>query len=219
MAFGTAQAPGWVLGPMVDDPRNKHQGHLPGDVAKWRGLFVNGEQVVLSYTVGKAVMMELPGTDIRGGKQVFTRTISAGPLEGESTMLLVDMPGGKGSVSADGVAILDGPAVSTAVGVIGLPATAKLDVSTAGRVTLKIPAMKEATFQIAIFSGAKADLPKNADLLKLRREMPEPLTEALAGPLQWGEAIETKGKLGTGDEAYVLDEITPIHCIIFVSRF
>ena len=208
LAFGTNYAPGWVQGPMVDDPRTKHQGHLPGNVAKWRGLFVNGEQVVLSYTVGQAVVMELPGTDIRGGRQVFTRTISAGPLGEESTMLLLDMPGGKGSVGTDGVAIVDGPAISTAVAVVGLPKTARLDVSPAGRVTLKLPALKEATFQIAICSGAKADLPKNADLLKLRREMPEPLTEALPGPLQWGEAVETKGKLGTGEEAYVLDEIT-----------
>ncbi len=208
VAFATNYAPGWVLGRMIDDPRNQHQGHLPGNVAKYRGLFLNDAQVVLNYSVGQAMVMELPGTDIRGGKRVFTRTISAGPFDGESTMLLADVPNGKGSVDADGVAVVDGGATVTAFAVLGLPKTAKLDVAENGRVTLKIPPLADAVFQIAIWNGAKADLPKSADLLKPRRELPDPLTEALPGPALWGDALETKGKLGAGDEAYVLDEIT-----------
>ena len=80
MAFGTGYGPGWVQGPMVDDPRPKQQGHLPANVAKYRGLFLNGDEVVLSYTVGQAVVTELPGTDIRGGKRVFTRTLLRRPV-------------------------------------------------------------------------------------------------------------------------------------------
>ena len=208
LAFSTDYAPGWTIGPMVADSRNLHQGHLPNTVAKYRGLFVNGAEVVLSYTVGKAVVLDLPGTDFRGGKRVFTRTISAGPLDEASTMLLADVPDGKGTVDADGVAILDGPESTTAVTVIGLPKTAKLAVVENGRVTLQLPALKDAKFQIVIWNGAKADLPKSADLLKPSREMPEPLTAALPGPSLWGDALETQGKLGTGDDAYVLDEIT-----------
>ena len=206
-AFGTNYAPGWVMGPMVEDPRDRHQGHLPNDVAKYRGLFQNAAEVVLNYTVGKAMVMELPGTDFRGGKRVFTRTISAGPFEAESTMLLADVANGKGSVDADGVAVVESGDTVTAVAVLGLP-KAKLEVAANGRVTLKVPAIADAAFQIAIWSGPKAELPKSADLLKSSRELPDPLTEALPGPAIWGEALETKGKLGTGDEAYVLDEIT-----------
>ena len=213
VSFGTAYAPGWVMGAITDDSRNKHQGHLPNNVAKYRGLFVNGDEVVVSYTVGAATVMELPGTDIRGGKQVFTRTISAGPFDAESTMLLADVPNGTGTVGADGVAIVeapekDGVVNATAIAILGLAKPAHLEVAAGGRITLKIPKLADATFQIAIWSGAKADLPKGADLLKSAHAVPDVLTEALPGPLQWGDALETKGKLGTGDEAYVLDEIT-----------
>lgn len=208
IAFTTDYAPGWVMGPMVADARNLHQGHLPNDVAKYRGLFVNGSETVLSYSVGKAQVLELPGTDFRGGKRVFTRTITAGPFDAESTMLLADVPEAKGTIDASGVALLEGPETTTAVAVIGLPKTAVLAIGENGRVTLKLPAAKDATFQIAIWNGPKADLPKSADLLKPSHEMPDPLTEMLPGPLVWGDALETQGKLGTGDEAYVLDEIT-----------
>ena len=208
LAFGTDYAPGWVVGAMVEDPRELHQGRLPDKVAKYRGLFQNGAEIVLNYSVGKAMVMELPGTDFRGGKRVFTRTINAGPFEQESTMLLADVADGKGSVDADGVAVVASGEKVTAIGVIGLPKTAKLDVAASGRVTLKVPAIADANFQIAIWHGAKADLPKSADLLKPSRDLPDPLTAALPGPAIWGDALETKGKLGTDDEAYVLDEIT-----------
>ena len=59
LAFGTGYAPGWVVGPMVDDPRDLHQGHLPNKEAKYRGLFLNGAEVVLNYSVGQAIVMEL----------------------------------------------------------------------------------------------------------------------------------------------------------------
>ena len=47
-------------------------GPLPKDWAKWRGLYVNGKQVILSYTVGKVGVLELPGFDAASG--AFTRT-------------------------------------------------------------------------------------------------------------------------------------------------
>ena len=207
LAFATGYAPGWVMGPMVDDPRTQHQGRLPNKVAKYRGLFLNGAEVVLSYSVGEAMVMELPGTDFRGGKRVFTRTINAGPLGEPSTMLLADVREGKGTVDADGVAVVDGGATTTAVAVIGLP-KAKLEVDPNGRVTLHLPAVPDAVFQIAIWNGPKDDLPKSADLLKPSRELPDVLLQALPGPALWGDALETKGKLGTGDDAYLLDDIT-----------
>ena len=48
--FSTPYLPGWSTGEIGDDPRDKHQGHLPAGVAKYRGLYDNGDKVVLSYT-------------------------------------------------------------------------------------------------------------------------------------------------------------------------
>src|SRR4051812_30424668 len=62
MMFSTGYAPGWArAGEIGDDPRDRHQGHLPADVAKWRGLILDGNQVTLTYTVGNVAVQEVPG--------------------------------------------------------------------------------------------------------------------------------------------------------------
>lgn len=55
-------------------------GPLPKDWAHYRGLYLNGDQVVLSYTVGKVGLLELPGVDKSSGLTVFTRTIQLTPV-------------------------------------------------------------------------------------------------------------------------------------------
>ena len=50
-----------------DDPRavgrdNRHYGPLPRDWGRYRGLYQFGDQVILSYTVGRTNILEMPGT-------------------------------------------------------------------------------------------------------------------------------------------------------------
>ena len=61
---GDAMAPGWAgKAGTLDDPRVLQQGPLPKDWAHYEGLYVNGDQVVLSYTVGGIKVLELPGVE------------------------------------------------------------------------------------------------------------------------------------------------------------
>ena len=39
--------------------KNKPYGPLPREHAKWRGLYLNGEETILSYTVGKVGVLEM----------------------------------------------------------------------------------------------------------------------------------------------------------------
>lgn len=71
--FGNPVAPGWADpgetttgGATTDafaDPRERPYGPLPRDHADWRGLYVHGDRVVLSYTVGGTGVLELPAVE------------------------------------------------------------------------------------------------------------------------------------------------------------
>ncbi len=62
-----ATGPGWanpITGSFRDDQRvlgrdNRRYGPLPGDWAKFRGLYHHGQQVILAYTVGATEVLEL----------------------------------------------------------------------------------------------------------------------------------------------------------------
>ena len=73
--FGTKPWPGWTKNGSLADRRTKSQGPLPRDHAKYRGLYLHGRQVALSYTVGDVGVLELPSVDYVDGQPVFHRTL------------------------------------------------------------------------------------------------------------------------------------------------
>ena len=59
--FATGMTPGWANGEKYDDPRNPKDGPLPHESAHYKGVYLHGKQMVLSYSVGKTDVLELPG--------------------------------------------------------------------------------------------------------------------------------------------------------------
>ena len=62
------------------DPRfkgrdGKPYGPLPRDWAHWKGLYLHDNHVVLSYTVGKAQILESPSMEALDGQLAFARTL------------------------------------------------------------------------------------------------------------------------------------------------
>src|ERR1051325_7822676 len=49
MLFTTKPGPGWAKDGKWDDPREGKEGPLPRDWAHYKGLYVHGDKVVLSY--------------------------------------------------------------------------------------------------------------------------------------------------------------------------
>ncbi len=182
--FSTSQASGWSAGEIGDDPRDRHQGHLPAEVAKYRGLYLNDGNVILSYTVGKVAVLEMPGFEATAN--AVSRQFSLGPTDSPLTLLLADLS-----------AAPAGPAPAVVSG----PEGAKIAVSAQGRMTLTLPVLKARTnFIVFTFTGEPGAVPKAklVDLAALCK----------GGPAHWGAALETQGKLGSGDGPYVVDEIT-----------
>lgn len=77
--FGNPMQPGWAKAGTFEDPRAHPFGPLPRDWARWRGLYLQGNRVVLSYSVGGTEVLELPGLETRGGLTAFSRSFQRGP--------------------------------------------------------------------------------------------------------------------------------------------
>ncbi len=132
MRFATKPGPGWGGGDKGDDfndPRERskvdHQplGNLPKEWAHYKGLYRNGDQVVLSYTVGDCDVLETPGLIGGGEYPTFTRTIRVGKSDKPITLVVCDVKGATDS-SKSGLActLTSGngdKAIETAVKLVG----------------------------------------------------------------------------------------------------
>ena len=86
-AFANPDAPGWGdANGGFDDTRflgrdNRRYGPMDRKVGQWKGLFLHGNNVILSYRVGETDILELPGAEGSSGERIFSRTLNMGPRE------------------------------------------------------------------------------------------------------------------------------------------
>jgi len=90
MQFTTGRRPGWSLDGSWDDPREPREGPLPRDVAKYRGVYLHGRRVVVSYTVGDCEVLEMPEGTLVEGRACFTRNFTMGPSKRDLSVLLAE---------------------------------------------------------------------------------------------------------------------------------
>ena len=110
--FRNPVAPGWgkPKDAAFEDPRlrgrdGKPYGPLPRAWGTWKGLYVNGDTVVLSYTVGDAEILEVPGLE---GDAVLTRTLRIGPRSKDLVLQVAHEAGRSASVTAPDRAVFGG---------------------------------------------------------------------------------------------------------------
>lgn len=200
----TTMGPGWAnQAGSFADPRERQQGPLPKDWAHHRGVYVHGDQVVLSYTVGNVGVLEMPGLIAGAGGPVFTRTLQfegdAGPV---SLLIATGISGSAGSADAAGPRVYAGPGGRPLnVAQTGLDAGAKFTVTEDGRLLLQAAKVRANTpFKVLFTSTGELRTGPANDV--------RPLTKG--GPARWTESIVTEGRLNTGggDGSYVVDTIT-----------
>jgi hypothetical protein len=195
--FGTKVLPGWASAEQrLDDPRPRTTdpgpsypyGPLPRDWARYRGLYVHGDQVVLSYVVNGAVeVLELPGVERIGDATVITRTLKVAGHERELLLRVAEVMGTDLSVKLAGVpmsmeAVIEGRD---------------------GALYLRLPARRDPTvLKLLIGSNVKGEAAAGPIV------DPETLTHGR--PPRWAQAVETKGVVApAGEDAYVVDTLTP----------
>src|SRR5262245_23186430 len=165
------------------DPRGKvPYGPLPRDWAHWNGHYRHGEKTVLSYTVGEAEILELPGYD--AATNIFTRTFNVSKAAGPIPMLVLEKPIDLGE---------------TAIEVAGVPVD-----ESAGRVEAKLPPGKSTIF---IWSGPKSDVSKFQAAVK-SAPPPAALAPFTKGGPGRNTAVTTAGVLGKEPGPFQSDVLT-----------
>ena len=227
MFFQTNPGPGWSKGEELNDPRKLPTGPgaakvpfgpLPSDWAKYKGLFLSGDNVVLSYTVGKAGVLEMPGAIKAGDQTLLVRTFNVtGAGAGPAHLVVADGVEAPDSPSIDcgtALGLKDDPKDADSrlmVAVLGAPKGSAWNVND-GRVILKLPAFAGGeAFKVVYWKGPVADAAKFQEAIKGAGEIAKLADLTKGGAPRWPEVVTTKGTLGNADgkTAYVVDSIEP----------
>ncbi|MEN9678329.1 MAG: hypothetical protein RIS76_4225 [Verrucomicrobiota bacterium] len=204
--------PGWAHNGSFTDPRQGTDLYapLPHDWAQWRGLYLHGNDAVLSYTVGGTGVLELAGLEKAGDRLAFTRTIQFESGARDQALLVAQLPGATAEVSGASVLLRDPATQQSLRATVEGAEGATWEPSADGRLVLRLPRIRAHQPFRLVLSGGDAGLglppvfhptSKPADL--------RPLTQG--GPARWGAPQITQGKLATsgGDGPYVTDTLTP----------
>lgn len=212
MVFGTAARPGWAVeNGGFHDPRPMPHGPLPKSVGEYRGLYVSGDRVVLSYEISGCDILESPRVLHSDEHTVLARSIDLGNRGRQLTLLVAEEPGAKATtMSAMGfthpVARLQRGVEETAFAVRGLPEGGRWEVGD-GSLALVVPPSDKRTridilaWRQASFGEAPRFAPGEA-----RLEWLGPLTHG--GASRWGDPLVTQGVLGENTGAWAVDTLT-----------
>lgn len=214
--FGTPALPGWAddFG-QFNDTRPEPFGPIDKSVAHWKGIYVQGDTVVLHYTVSDHTVYDQPGSLKSGDQVALTRTLKIIPSSGRETTLpisqiLAKVDGGEAAVINPRTARITGPdGHVTVVGITGMPRGATLE-AVQDHIKLHIaagsPARRE--FSIIYWKGAADKASAFRDFM--RAEKPALADIQTQGADHWPDTVEVSGQLevnGSPDGAYVVDRI------------
>jgi hypothetical protein len=207
--FGTRQGPGWAnANGEFTDPRTEPFGPLPEEWCRWDGLYVNGSNTVLSYTVFGTKIYEQPGIITQAGEIVFTRTFQTKKAKANLIALIAEVEGATAKLEGNALTLTEGTNV-TWIALSGAPKGVTLEVADNSRALLKIAnGTSPALFSVLIWRGEAGNQSKIADFVS---EKPTMIAFDKGSAARWTETVETKGVLNTSatpDGAYVTDSIT-----------
>ncbi len=213
------QSPGWSKGDNFSDPRKLPTGPgaaqipfgpIPKEWAKYKGLYLHGDHVVLAYTVGTATVLEMPDFEKTGETTSIERVFNVLTRGNEAANLLVaeGSEGATATVENNIVALTDpkNPDARTFIAVTGAPAGAKWQIVPPARVELKLPVFAgNEAFKVVYWKGAAADQAKGQLASKTIANLRE-FTKG--GPAHWAQTVTAKGEISKDETSpYVVDTV------------
>ncbi len=226
--FWTPSAPGWAKSGSFKDPRSIFRrfdyglnadklvpfpkeivyGHLPNEWARYNGIYLNGDKTIISYTVGKRSVLEMPGFEKIKDLPVFTRTFEIdGPTASMDLLVAEVRPLKNIRLGENWIAAFGTNENFTAVGLVGAPKGIGFDIEE-GSIVVKLPrGAKKQNFKVLITSGSEKYLPQFDDVVKQTSAPSELKSLCHGGQARWGEPLITKGSLGKNESAYTVDTI------------
>ena len=210
--LATTALPGATTDNDWRDPRTEPYIPLPAERARYRGVHLRGDRIVLEYTVGTARVREVPGLGTVDGKPAFVRAFEVGPHSGPlhfvATENLLELRRQEAYVgirpSGDGAVVPFGNQTAAAD---GLPAGAGWHVESGTRLILDLPASRTPARFHLVVSKATPDALRKA-LPELAAATPDPETLLKTRPPAQPGSTVTAGRLGKTGAAYEVDLLT-----------
>jgi hypothetical protein len=223
--FGNASAPGWAHAGIFQDPREHPFGPLPKEWGHWRGLWLHGKKVVLSYSIGGMSVLEMPALERRQDIAAFVRVLNlsadsadnilqvafdpkrTGQLLDSAELKPIDpqTPAGRClAVLAESKVVPD----LLVAGLVGKVEGARWVASADGNLRLRLPASAQAVnCKVLLWRGTRERLSEFAALVKASPP-PVVLREfTRGGPARWDEKLLTRGQRGSDDGPYTIDTL------------
>ncbi|HJO57429.1 MAG TPA: cytochrome c [Nitrospinaceae bacterium] len=227
LIFTTPKGPGWAnLAESFEDPRmlgldKKPYGPLPRDWAHWKGLYVHGDNVIVSYTVGEATVLEMPSLENIGQHSAVVRTLNISPSEQDLILELASVDNAIAeeynfnSVSTNSPATGSLAVLKTESGDGSLAVGCTTDATgvewalEGSHIRLRIPASSSDTnIKLVLFRSTDTQLKKLAGA-GFRVSDPVDLSQFTSGgPANWNQELTTVAKLGSDEHPVTWDYIT-----------
>lgn len=185
-------------------------GPLPVERGRWNGIYLSGNEVLLSYSVGDTEVTEKPGTIQSENETAFTRTIQTTGRKKALTMVAAEVADAiKNEVVANKSFIYhgDNKDLVTGFGLIGDIHEVSLEVIENRYAIVNLPAGPEnLNFTLVMWQG-KVENKKHFEqmLSETNTKMPD---FRKGGPTRWKETVLTKGQLSPDTAAFVTDILT-----------
>jgi len=216
--------PGGFSGePDFQDPRlappaegDPSWGPIPADMGRWNGLHLQGDNVILDYTLHGTHILERPGAHAFGNHSVITRTFHiTGQQGGEPlTLAVAEILGTSDTARNNDMALLyqgETRDTVTAIGVIQPKPIVQLNIQQKKYVTARLPeTIEQAEFTLAIWRGAVehlADFENELDSIETSIE-PIQLEDGQFNPKRWTENVKTAAHTAPDSATFVQDYIT-----------
>ena len=212
-AFTNPVGPGWRggKGQWIDAVRvkgldQKPYGPLPRDWAHYKGLYVNRNRVVLSYTVGARGVFESPSLH---GNDVFIRNLHVAPGPSQIVMQVARGESGAMHLADNKDFVFVKTPKDTIVCAAVLGGSGLWDLSDGKNLRLRIPAANQALkLQVILWRGQQGKLEgfkKAVAAVKKAGAPPNLLALARGGSAKWKQTVETKIQPGLATGPFATD--------------
>ncbi len=224
-AVANPDAPGWANpSGSFEDQRltgldNHRYGPIPRAWGHWKGLYLNRDQVVLSYTIHDSDVLECAGDESTAGNAIFTRTIEVGPRSRNLILQVAHRAGRPPELrqlpqqqsAAAQFALFPKDPVHDALAIsIKSDGTLKWLPTREGDLRLQIPAGPQRLRFKLLFCEVQGENPA-ATVQRIVRASAPPTDLAVnahGGPVHWPETFTTQTALIRGGAGpYQIDEI------------
>ncbi len=189
LIFETPVGPGWAnpTTGSFEDPRftardGRKFGPLPKEWANYKGLYHNGSDVVISYSVGKANILEKFGVEKNEDQTIFTRTLNITTTQ-EILKMRVALAGTNVALSGKGASLKEENGYLV------------LEISNLTKIAVKLFIAKQSSKALTDFA-AKSPAPELLDLY------------TKGGKSHYPEVITTNVSKGNEEGLFAVDQLT-----------